>query len=41
MGDSSEIGFGGVLAQMDDDGKLKPIAFYSAHYNYFAYFVVP
>ena len=33
MGDSSERGYGGVLANMDDDKNLKPLAFKSAHYN--------
>ena len=28
-----ECGYGGVLANMDDDKKLKPLAFKSAHYN--------
>ena len=31
MGDSSERGYGGVLANMDDDKNLKPLAFKSAH----------
>ena len=32
-GDSSELGFGGVLAVMGDDGKLAPVAYHSVHYN--------
>ena len=27
---SSELGFGGVLAVMGDDGKLHPVAYHSA-----------
>ena len=32
-GDSSELGFGGVLAVMGDDDKLWPVAYHSVHYN--------
>ena len=33
MCDASEVGYGAVLAQLDDSERLAPLAFHSAHYN--------